>query len=365
MAGTTKKSTAKKQPTQPQPQPFNQLPKRILFWVMVAIGSAGLSYQLSQALPYPAQADSLQKAVKADIVHDFTQLNLKIRTLEDKQAQYGVKVVDDQAIQQEISDITFNQEINNLSHARKALLQLTNDVKKWDKDLELAILRKSDKNPVQAASPEGINVPILIYHYTPTNFEEQLQYLVQHHYSAVTFDQLVDTLTKGALMPAKPVIITFDDGYEDQMKAFGLLKKYDMPATYYIIVGGPDSAWCIGAGRSNSACGDAYLSWGQVRMLDASGLITIASHTLNHLNLASLPPERQRLEIFEGKAQLESQLGHPVRHFAYPYGSYNGTTMQLVREAGFATAVSTLPGTFQGPSNLYSLYRVRSALTLP
>ncbi len=336
---------------------------------MVVVGAAGLSYQVSQTAPFFAAPDTVKAAARADIMHDFAALNLKIRQFEDKQSKHNFKIVDDQIIAQEVSDVTYNEELGQVSHARKALAKLARDLEGWNKKLNDSLMAEQTQIPDSAATqvvtPQGVNVPILLYHYTPPNFATQLQYLADHHYTGITLDQLVNALTGGGALPAKPVIITFDDGYSDQMKAFALLKQYRMPATYYIINGGPASNWCIGAGRTNSTCGDSYLSWDQVRELDASGLITIGSHTVDHANLASLPPDKQRMEIFDGKAQLEGQLGHKVHHFCYPYGSYNATTIALVREAGFTTATTTLPGTYQNASNLLTLYRVRNTLTLP
>jgi len=163
-----------------------------------------------------------------------------------------------------------------------------------------------------------------------------------------------------------------DDGFADQMNAFALLQTYQMKATFYIIDGGPDSQWCIGANRRyndpsqpSTGCGDAYLDWDQIRQLDTSGLITIGSHTIDHPNLASETPDQQRSEIIGGKTELEQELGHPVRDFAYPYGSYDSTTIAIVKEAGFATAVTTAPGTLQSINNRYTLTRIRATYDLP
>lgn len=219
---------------------------------------------------------------------------------------------------------------------------------------------------------QQFQVPILIYHYTPPDFESQLSALEAKGYTTISLDALDAAMHHTGGLPQKPVIITFDDGFANQMAAFDLLGKHHMQATYYIIDGGERSRWCIGAGRRfgdplqpPGGCGDAYLNWDQVRQLDRSGIITIASHTVDHENLASQSPEEQRFEIFEGKRLLEKQLGHRVRHFAYPYGGFNGTTQELVRQAGFVTAVSTLPGMQHNLGTELSLHRVRSVTELP
>lgn len=214
-------------------------------------------------------------------------------------------------------------------------------------------------------------IPIVMYHNTPPNFEDQLVYLEQRGYTAIDLDQALAGL-RGRTLPAKPVVLTFDDGYADQMAAFGVLKRHNMRATFYIIGGGEASLWCIGAGRRYhdplqppAGCGDAYMNWDQVRELDRSGLITIGGHTVNHRDLAGLTADEQRLEIVTGKKMLEEQLGHGVRHFAYPYGIYTEETVGIVRAAGYVTAVTTETGEYQPGGAPLTLHRMRDAMGLP
>jgi len=211
-----------------------------------------------------------------------------------------------------------------------------------------------------------------VYHQTPADFSAQLDFLEQHGYHTVTMAQLAAALHGQDGLPPKPVVITFDDGFADQMTAFAQLQHHHMVATYYIIDGGPGSRWCIGASRRYNdpaqpagGCGDAYLNWDQVRQLDRSGIITIGAHTIDHDNLASDSPDQQTYEIAQGKHLLEAQLGHKVADFAYPYGSFDATTLQIVQQAGFATAVTTTPGTSQSLATIYTLRRVRDPRMLP
>jgi peptidoglycan/xylan/chitin deacetylase (PgdA/CDA1 family) len=102
-----------------------------------------------------------------------------------------------------------------------------------------------------------------------------------------------------------------------------------------------------------------------VRALDRSGLITIGGHTLDHPNLPTLTEAQQRSEIVDSKNEIEKEIGHPIKDFAYPYGAYNAITIQIVREAGYQTAVTTLPGSYQAEGLEFTLRRVRDTLTLP
>ncbi len=344
-----------------------KLLSRLLYIAVMVICFGGTWAQLSQASPQPIPADEATALSRADVAHDLNQLTPRLRVFEDREAHAGIRIVDDAMVQQELSDVTLNASLGNIKASREALLRLNQDLANWTKELDTAlgsqIITPSLLGAISTSGP--LNVPIVLYHYTPGDFEAQLQHLEKHGYTTIDLDQLAAALGHTAQLPAKPIILTFDDGFANQMQAFELLKKHSMKATFYIIDGGEASHYCIGANRSNATCGDNYLNWDQIRQLDASGLITIASHTVDHSNLPSLSPEQQRFEIFTGKAQLEAQLGHPVRHFAYPYGSFNAATAALVREAGFVTAVSTIPGTSQSLSNIYGLYRVRQVFLLP
>jgi peptidoglycan/xylan/chitin deacetylase (PgdA/CDA1 family) len=211
----------------------------------------------------------------------------------------------------------------------------------------------------------SLEVPILMYHRTPANFEQQISHLVSRGYTGVTLSELRAALLQGMPLPAKPVIITLDDGYRNQLDEVTILRKYNMKATLYMINGGAGSNWCIGANTKNGAGCEPYLNWDQVRQLDRGGLITIGSHTINHPDLAALTPEQQRVEILGGKQELERELGHEVSDFAYPYGSFNGISIETVRSAGFKTAVTTQPGSAHDIGSLFTLTRLRDSLVLP
>ena len=208
-----------------------------------------------------------------------------------------------------------------------------------------------------------LKVPILTYHYVedvtderdtlrqsmatrPFFFEEQLKYLKNNDYVAVSLSELRQALEGKIRLPEKSVILTFDDGYKDfYTDALPLLKKYQMKAINYIIVNH--------LGRSGN------LSEQMVVEMLQSGLMEIGCHTLNHEYLPRLKLEAAKKEIEECKSQLEARFGVKVNHFAYPGGYYNQTVVNLVREAGFETAVGTVPGVLHNFDNIYTLKRLR------
>ncbi len=220
----------------------------------------------------------------------------------------------------------------------------------------------------QAAAPvhDTTFIPIVMYHKTPTDFESQLQIIQKRGYTTITMAQVACGLRKTCTLPPKPLVITFDDGYSDQLRALSILQKYQMRATYYLIIGGEKSKYCIGIERTPGlACGDSYMNWDEVRGLVASELIEIGAHTIDHLALAGLSAGDQVYQITTSKQRLEQELGLSITTLAYPYGSYNTVSITAAQQAGFSTAVSTVPGSDQSLGNIFALHRIRNTYALP
>jgi len=212
-------------------------------------------------------------------------------------------------------------------------------------------------------------IPILIYHKPPADLEAQLQVLKAKGYTTVRMAQVAAHLRNGGIdagWPAKPVAITFDDGFSQQMSAFALLQKYHMSATFYLIVGHPTPGFCLGLSQDKTApCADSYLTWDQAKTLVDSGLIEIGDHTMDHLDLSKQTADIQSYQILEAKGELESRLGVTITSFAYPYGSYNATTISILAANGFTNAVTTNQTMSQSLEGIFTLGRVRNTYLLP
>lgn len=183
-----------------------------------------------------------------------------------------------------------------------------------------------------------------IYSVTADQFEEQMSYLQQQGYTPIDLQQLSDHFDGKMSLPDKPIIITFDDGYEDNLlAALPIMEKYNMRSTVFIatsLVGTPD-----------------YLSWQQIAEMQARNT-EIGSHTMTHVGLGSVSTDQQRLEIVGSKAALEQHLGKPIYFFAYPYGQFTPITQQLLREAGYRGACSGIAGLNNKGVDVYALKRV-------
>jgi len=215
-------------------------------------------------------------------------------------------------------------------------------------------------------------VPVLMYHkvnpdprvggyglrVNPKDFEKQMAYLSRSGYSSVSLTDLADHFEEGKPLPARPVIITFDDGYLDNYTyAYPILKKYGLTATIFVVAGtvGGINEYDYTEGRQPK---NRMAGWPELKEMAGGGVI-IGAHTLNHPHLAVLDPDQARAEIAEGKKLLEEGLGRPVEVFAYPYGNYEKETVDLVRETGFRAAVSTDQGLGKYREDPYTLKRIR------
>ncbi len=209
---------------------------------------------------------------------------------------------------------------------------------------------KNHLSPANDKKTSASRVPILVYHHigplhpaaTPNlksfsmgeeMFEKQMAYLQSKNYTTISFEQLNNHLLYNANLPKKPVIISFDDAWENQyIYALPLLQKYGFTATFFI----PTK----NLGHSH------VLSWDEIKKIDQAGMV-IGSHTETHPFLDKITDEESRKEIIDSKKIIEENLGKTIYDFAYPYGAYNNHAIQIVKEAGYRTARTTDAGIYQ------------------
>jgi peptidoglycan/xylan/chitin deacetylase (PgdA/CDA1 family) len=141
---------------------------------------------------------------------------------------------------------------------------------------------------------------------------------------------MADAFSGRRKLPAKPVIITFDDGYADNyLAALPILEQFGMKATVFVIAG--------------SVGQPEYLSWEQAAQLPLRG-VEIGSHTMNHVALKEVAEQQKRQELIESKKMLEGQLSTPVDFLAYPYGSFDASLFPLLQQAGYRGACTGIAG---------------------
>ena len=180
---------------------------------------------------------------------------------------------------------------------------------------------------------------------SPENFEKQIKYLYDNGWSSYTISEAVKR--KDAL-PLKSVVITFDDGYQDNLvNALPILKKYAFKATIYLVNDRHDRDWSGYRKAKNEGAGlkdEAKLSDDEVKELLESGLIEIGAHTLTHVNLNSLNATESKREICNSKEQIEALFEIECKSFAYPFGLYDHKDKKILKECAYSNAVSTKVG---------------------
>jgi peptidoglycan/xylan/chitin deacetylase (PgdA/CDA1 family) len=200
-----------------------------------------------------------------------------------------------------------------------------------------------------------VQVPILMYHHVEVapkdsylrvpaaKFEEEVRLIRNWEYTAISTSMLVDAITKGAELPPRPIIFTFDDGNEDiYTTAFPIMQKYGFTGVLYLpyyYVGTPN-----------------YMTVDQIKEMIAAGW-EVGSHSLTHPNLQLADPGQLRAEIVDSKQKLESLLGVPVLTFAYPFGDVSGAAVDYVRFAGYIAAMDAKG--FTADQNLGSLFALQ------
>lgn len=204
--------------------------------------------------------------------------------------------------------------------------------------------------------PEVVNVPILMYHHveedpivsnyrvSAARFEEQMKLLHDWEYTTITTQMLVEAITHGYPLPPRPVIITFDDGNLDNYTtAFPIMQKYGFTGVLYVVV--------------NYVGAQNFMKESQIVEMYNAGW-EIGSHSVSHLDLVGLDPQRQRYEIVESRQILQDRLGVPVMTFAYPFGSNSGGVVDYVQFAGYIAGMGATGFRWeQGTSNLFVLQR--------
>jgi peptidoglycan/xylan/chitin deacetylase (PgdA/CDA1 family) len=210
-----------------------------------------------------------------------------------------------------------------------------------------------------------IRVPILMYHHvgemppdadalrksltvSQEQFEEQMKFIAEQGYTPIKLAVLMDFLQNGAPLPEKPIVLTFDDGYDDNyVNVFPTLKDYGFVGTFFI----------IGAPTDYGSPG--YLRWEQLLEMYENGM-EIGAHSLTHrYNLGTTRPGTQDGEIKPAHKLMVDHLPNWTPLFSYPSGSYNQYSLDLLQELGYIGAVTTKQGTLQSSKTPFELRRIR------
>lgn len=218
-------------------------------------------------------------------------------------------------------------------------------------------------------------IPVLMYHKIPDapiatkhqiyvtkdQFARHLAYFRKRGLTPITFaDYLQFARAERPLteFPARPIILTFDDGYLDNFtNLLPLMQQYGYRGVIYLL--GDDEVrynrWDVDTDSTEPR--SEIMSLEQKRAFVAAGW-EIGAHTMSHPRLSTLPLPEAAAEIARSKATLETALNTEIVSFAYPYGDLNADLKEAVRAAGFALGVATDTGGMAIEADRMQVFRV-------
>ena len=189
------------------------------------------------------------------------------------------------------------------------------------------------------------------YYISKTIFTKQLLELQLMGYEFIDLPRLYEGLDDSATLPAKAALITFDDGYRNNLTvAMPVMKRMGVPGVVFVpthYVGGMN-IWDSGGPEPD----EEICSWDELLELEKNG-VRIESHSLSHPSFSNLSPDEQEIELLQSRLILEQHLNRKVELFAYPYGDSgmdHAVSEQLLKKTGYRAAclygggATTLPG---------------------
>lgn len=218
---------------------------------------------------------------------------------------------------------------------------------------------RSHVRMVSGAEARRRAVPILMYHVLGTPppgapypqlwvsqhaFASQVHLLALAGYHAVTLRQVFAAWQHGSPLPAKPIVLSFDDGYQSQGVVAGRLLK---------AIG-----WRGVLNLAIRNAGPGGITVARLQRLHREGW-EIDSHTVNHLDLTMLDPAAARSELVRSREWIRAHLGATPEFFCYPAGRFDPAVVTEVRRAGYRGATTELGGVARAADNPYELPRVR------
>jgi peptidoglycan/xylan/chitin deacetylase (PgdA/CDA1 family) len=186
-------------------------------------------------------------------------------------------------------------------------------------------------------------------------FAEQLEYLSTHNYHTITPEQLYNHFVNKAKLPKNPILLTFDDGYQDNyLEALPLLKKYNMTAVVFPIynwIGKPNKWENFGKQETTTMNLEELKSWLHYGL-------DIQPHTADHPFLTQCNEEKLNLEIIDTKTKFEKLLDKPMDYLCYPYGFFNQQVINIVKKANYKMAFAIFENVPLWHIDLFALPRI-------
>ena len=207
-----------------------------------------------------------------------------------------------------------------------------------------------------------VSVPIIMYHHIDDLtkakseghasltvdtqiFRKQMEYLKSKNYNFITTKDLIAFFDQGTKLPAKPVMVTFDDGYSDiGSDAYPIMRDLGVKGVSFIPTGLMENP--------------NYLTWSKITEMAGSGVMEMANHTWSHRNVGARFDVVDK-EIRTADTQLSDHGVNNPKTFAYPYGLESKNATKILNDLGYKLAFTTMPGRTQCKAKRFDLVRIR------
>ena len=184
-----------------------------------------------------------------------------------------------------------------------------------------------------------------VYRVSVKDFLEQLDYLAEKGYTTISIRDFLRAKKGLETLPAKPVILTFDDGYKSNYSVLlPILEERKLKATIFM--------------PTNFIGEERYMSWAELKDIQKRG-VEIGSHTANHLDLEELTPQEVRDELRLSKLLMEWNGMETIYTFSYPHGANIEGIEDILKEEEYLAAVTGDAGINTASTNPYFLKRVQ------
>lgn len=173
-------------------------------------------------------------------------------------------------------------------------------------------------------------------------FRRHLELIERHGFTPITLRDYCLSLRSELVLPKRPIIITFDDGYLDTYEhAFPLLQEFGMKAVIFVL--GDQSIRTNRWDEVNGSASVPLMDGQQIVEMHTNGF-EIGSHSMTHAKLTEVSRDQLWEEVSRSRMILEILLNSPVQSFSYPYGLVNKTVERAVTDAGYSLGCSVFSG---------------------
>lgn len=234
-------------------------------------------------------------------------------------------------------------------------VRISSNTINWDdRDIPSHALRPNNRTH---QFPQA-GIPVLMYHAIETipgnslgvpvkQFADEMEYLHKNNYETLTLNEFylaLNSPSQETVLPAKPILLTFDDGYADNYRdAWPIMQKYGFVGTFFVIT---------------DSIGPGMMSWPDLKDLSKSGN-SIESHTVHHYDLTTLSKSLLYAELKQSQVILETQLAQKVYALCFPSGRYNSQTLEAMVNNGYELGFTTEQGKVYKSDNHLKLKRLR------